>query len=364
MRAWTFQDTRQKQRLGDKCPWSVGWLDPDGKRRSKRVGAKSMAEKFRLKKETELEHGIASPRAVTWAEFRKRYDETILESMSHGNREGTSIALTHFERLIKPKRMEGVTTHAVDLYKTRRGRERGRKPDSLVSPATINKELRHLRAVFNIAEDWGLLGKAPKVRMKREPERDPEFVDDAMFDKLYTACATMERPMGANYSPQEWWQALLTFAYLTGWRVNEILALRRDDVDLATGTAFLAAESTKGRRDARAELHPVVIDHLRTVLSFDPLVFPWQESPRRLWADFAKLKEAAGVEFKGAFHRLRFGFANSNVDNVPADVLQRMMRHRAASTTQGYINKARRMRSQGTVDKLHVPATFASRKAN
>ncbi|QDV74803.1 tyrosine-type recombinase/integrase [Botrimarina mediterranea] len=159
-------------------------------------------------------------------------------------------------------------------------------------------------------------------------------------------------------------RAVTSCSYLTGWRVNEILALRREDVDLSTGTAFLAAESTKGRRDARADLHPVVIDHLRTVLSFDPLVFPWQESPRRLWADFAKLKEAAGVEFKGAFHRLRFGFANANVDHVPADVLQRMMRHRGASTTQGYINKARRMQSQGTVDRLHVPATFTAKVAN
>jgi hypothetical protein len=56
MRAWLFQDTRQKKRLGDKCPWSVGWLDPDGKRRSKRVGAQSMAEKFR--RELEASAGI------------------------------------------------------------------------------------------------------------------------------------------------------------------------------------------------------------------------------------------------------------------------------------------------------------------
>ena len=92
-----------------------------------------------------------------------------------------------------------------------------------MSPATINKELRHLRAVFNTAEEWGLLAKAPKVRMIREPERDPEFVDDATFALLYAACESMTLPKAENYTAPEWWRAVLTFAYLTGWRVARFL---------------------------------------------------------------------------------------------------------------------------------------------
>lgn len=317
MKAWLFQDTRQKQKLGeDKCPWSVGWIDPDGKRRSKRVGSKSMAEKFRLKKKTELEHGIVSPKSVTWAEFRNRYNETVLESMGIGNRRETVHALEHYERLMKPKRVEAITAQAIDLYKTRRGKERGLKKGSTVAAATINKELRHLRAVFNIAEDWGHLLRAPKIRMMREAERDPEFVDDEALAKLYEACDTMRRPRAANYAAPDWWRAVLTFAYLTGWRIGEIMALRRDDVDLSTGTAFLAAESTKGKRDITIELHPVAIDHLKTIVSFESLVFDWPHHERTLWADFANLKKVAGLDFSGAFHRLRFGFANANVDKT------------------------------------------------
>jgi hypothetical protein len=37
MSAWLFQDHRQKQKLGRKTPWSVGWIDTEGHRRSKRV---------------------------------------------------------------------------------------------------------------------------------------------------------------------------------------------------------------------------------------------------------------------------------------------------------------------------------------
>ncbi|CAE7233500.1 unnamed protein product [Symbiodinium microadriaticum] len=367
MRAWLFQDTRQKQKLGDKCPWSVGWLDPDGKRRSKRVGAKSMAEKFRLKKETELEHGIASPRAVTWAEFRKQHAEAILEGMSPNNREATEIAFQHFERIIDPKRMVTINTQTVDLYRTRRKREqarpkaadksaKGRGEGATVSLATVNKELRHLRAAFNKAEEWGMIAKAPKFTMESVPKRDPAFVDDATFAKLYAACESMARPVQTHCEPQEWWQALLTFAYLTGWRIGEILELRRDDINYCEGVAFLPAEKTKGKRDIRVKLPEAVLDHVKRIQSFDELAFSWPHHRSTLHGDFRKLKEAAGVEFPGAFHRLRFGFANSNVDHLPADVLQHLMRHRSASTTRIYINDLERMRRQETGADVHVPA--------
>ena len=70
--------------------------------------------------------------------------------------------------------------------------------------------------------------------------------------------------------------------------------------------------------------------------------------------DFAALKTAAGLDFPGAFHRLRFGFANANVDALPADLLQRLMRHRDPQTTRRYINAVERMKRAGTA-KLHVP---------
>jgi hypothetical protein len=76
---------------------------------------------------------------------------------------------------------------------------------------------------------------------------------------------------------------------------------------------------------------------------------------RTLWSDFASLKMAAKVEFPGAFHCLRLGFANANVDNLDADLLQRLMRRQAAATTRRYFDAAERMKRAGTADKIHVP---------
>ena len=54
-----------------------------------------------------------------------------------------------------------------------------------------------------------------------------------------------------------------------------------------------------------------------------------------------------------AFHDLRRGFASANALNMPADALQRLMRHQSYTTTQRYVNLARSMRD--IVGKLTVP---------
>ena len=57
MKAWLFQDTRQKHNLGNTCPWSVGWFGPDGKKRSKRIGCHSVADKYSRKIEGQFAAG-------------------------------------------------------------------------------------------------------------------------------------------------------------------------------------------------------------------------------------------------------------------------------------------------------------------
>ncbi len=95
MRAWLFQDHRQKQKLGDKAPWSVGWIDPDGKRCSKRIGSKSLAEKFRRKIEGELAAGLFRPTVTkTWEEFRTEYEAKMLSGRKARGREATKGCLT------------------------------------------------------------------------------------------------------------------------------------------------------------------------------------------------------------------------------------------------------------------------------
>ncbi len=378
MRAWIFQDLKRKAIEGDKCPWSVGWYDASGKRKGKKIGAKSMAEKFRKKIEAQLALGLCTGRERTkWADFRKQFFATALTGKASGTHEQYGIVFDNFERVAAPVYLESITTAVIDSFKAKRAAEncrprfpkaqaagrlpkqKRRKPlqeGKRTSPATVNKELRHIRAALVKAKKWKMLTELPEFEMLPVSQRDPYYIDDATFKALYDACDKMSRPEGRHYTATDWWRALLCFAYMTGWRIGEILDLRRADVDLDEGVARVAAESTKGRREARIELNSIIIAHIRAIVDFQPFVFDWPHHERTLWDDFAALKVAAGVDFPGAFHRFRFGFANANVDTLDADLLQRLMRHQSASTTKIYINAADRMKRAGTAEKLHVPA--------
>ena len=77
-----------------------------------------------------------------------------------------------------------------------------------------------------------------------------------------------------NCNPADWWRAMLVMAYMTRWRISEIVALRRDDLDLDTATAITRGEDNQGNRDDLVPLHPIVVEHLRRARTMNPMVFP------------------------------------------------------------------------------------------
>src|SRR5205823_812166 len=108
-------------------------------------------------------------------------------------------SLTHFERLVKPKRMATLKTQAVDSFIAARRQERGQKIGSLVSPATINHDLRHIKAALSVAGEWGYLAKPPKFRMEREPKKLPVYVTPDHFAAIYRACDRAGMPEGQPF---------------------------------------------------------------------------------------------------------------------------------------------------------------------
>jgi integrase len=95
-------------------------------------------------------------------------------------------------------------------------------------------------------------------------------------------------------------------------------------------------------------------------------VFPWSYNQRTLYAEFARIQEAAGIHqpcyeehehtpycYVYGFHDLRRAFATMNADKLTPDALQKLMRHKSYLTTQKYINLARQM--DAAVASLHVP---------
>ena len=378
--AWLYQDDKQIKKHGpDNASWYVGWVDPEGKRRCKSCGpgleGKRNADKLRRKVEAQLTTGTYQGEAnALWKDFRREWQEKIAPGMEYGTRELTTNALSHFERLVNPIKTHFIAARHVDHYIAKRRTERGRRRGSVVSPATVNKELRHIRAALNIAKDWGYLPIVPRFRMLREPGRLPRYVTGDHFAAIYAACEAARSPDDIpNVTPADWWRALLVVAYMTGWRIGDMIAMRREDLDMDAGTVITRWDDNKGKRDALVKLHPVVVEHLRRVPTFGPTVLPWNRHERTLYDEFARIQEKAEVHLPCreehehnrhchvyAFHDLRRAFATMNADKLSADALQALMRHKSYSTTQKYINMARQM--DQAVASLHVPDVLKGKR--
>lgn len=367
---WLFQHPTEVKRVGkEKAPWCVGWYEPDGTRRQKTLGSGSAGKKaaFRLSKkiEAELLAGVyQSDARITWKAFVAEWRENIMPTMSDENARCADNTLKHFERLVKLTTVERIGAKQIDAYVSRRSLERGRLPGSKISPATLNKELRYLRAALNIAQEWGYLPSVPKFskKWKREPRKLKRFVTPEHFDLIYAAADAATRPQLPNVSPPQWWRTFLAFAYLTGWRVSEIRSLRWSDVDFTHGTAITRHADNKADRDEAVGLDPVILEHLQTIRTFGEFVFPWPQDRRSMWSEFGVIQAAAGIHLEChedhkhseschfyGFHDIRRAFATENAASLPAVHLQRLMRHKAWTTTQGYITLAETVRPSAAV---------------
>lgn len=339
MSAWLFQKHTAKQKLGDSAPWSVGWYDPEGKKRSKKIGAKSVAEKFARKVEGQLAAGTYEGNTrASWEDFHAEYKAKALDVMEPNTRATVEGAIEHFVRIVKPARMRSITAATFDDYTAVRRlepkypRRERKKGEPLVRPATINKELRALRAMIRKAARWKFIPAAPSIEFLKEEGKLPTYVTPEDFAAIYKACSVARWPADMPYAAADWWRALLVMAYMTGWRIGSLLSLRREHVDLEAATAISLAKHNKGRRDQKIPLHPMVVEHLRKLASFSPVMFPWLNGRRCLWEEFHAIQKAAKVKPEGkafyGFHDLRRAFATMNAANLTADALQALMQHK------------------------------------
>jgi integrase len=364
MKAWVFQDDKQVKAKGpDKASWYVGFIDPDGKRRCKSCGpgarGKNGAEKLARKTEGELLAGTYQSKGrQSWEDFRTQYETKSLTAMEHRSREAAVQALDRFQETMKPKKVSAITSATIDDYVARRSQADGYEGRKL-SKATINKQLRYLRAMLRVAHDWGFIPKVPRFKFLKVPQKLPTFLSPEDFAKLYQACDHAKYPAALpNVSAGDWWRGLLMTAYLTGWRIGALLALKWADVDLETGTALSHAEDNKGKRDALVPLHSVVVDHLRKLMgSFDDTVFPWDYNQRTLWVQFHRLQESAKVKpatkKRYGFQDLRRGFATMNAAGMDLFTLQKLMQHKSLETTKLYVNMVDRLKP--AVAAIFVP---------
>ena len=377
-RAWVHQLKTQVEKKGpDRASWYVSWKDPNGKQCRKSCGpgkvGKSAANTLADKTHSQLVTGTyqANERA-TWDQFFTRYTAHVEARYGASSRLASRISINTFIRIAKPRLMHSIDTAKIDQFIGTRLKETGLRKDDEggplpVSLATVNRELRYIKAALRLAADWGFVDKVPRMRFLKPEQKLPTFVPPEHFAAILRACEVATMPVVPNVTPTEWWRGLLVLLYMTGWRIGQTKALKWSDIDLEAGTALTRADANKGRRDQSIPLHPLVVQYLRPLAkSFDSRLFPWDHNASSLWIEFSRIQEASTLADgkplpKGGkagkwygFHDLRRGFATVNAASMNLFELQSLMQHRSLTTTQLYVNMAGQLNK--AVHGLFVPA--------
>jgi len=201
-----------------------------------------------------------------------------------------------------------------------------------VRPAAANKDLRTLKALLNRAVGRGCLERDPTAGLKqvREPENDRRALTCEEVSRLFLASASAT------------WRMLIALAVTTGMRRREAAALRWEDVDLSTGTAWVRnrhERPTKSRKSRERFLIPEVCGLLRRLSREGDFVFATRDGrplANNVWRDFQEIVKKAGIK-RCSIQDLRRTFASQlAMAGVNQAVVQKLVGHASISTTCKY----------------------------
>ena len=169
----------------------------------------------------------------------------------------------------------------------------------------------------------------------RQPSTLPEILSREEVQRILTATRTRKD------------RALLTTAYATGLRANELVHLTLTDLDAARG--MIRVEQGKGAKDRYTLLSPRLLDELRAFWTIHrPRVwlFPSRNGQRPMDTSgvgkaYTEAKRRAGIHKRGGVHALRHAFATHLLEmGVDLVTIQRLLGHTSIQTTMRYLHVA------------------------
>ena len=233
------------------------------------------------------------------------------------------------------------------------------------SPATRNKYRRYLLCMLLHARRKGLVGdwirNLPKAK---ESKLLPRAWTVEEFSQLLEAAGSVEESY--NGVPGNlWWRSLLLSLWYTGCRVQSMLDVRTDDVDIANGT--IVVESQKDRRQMLYLLPDDASRAMRRIGWRREMMWPWP------WADRKKtllrrlrqiIFEADLPQLATPFHAIRRSVASYVANKLGVAVACDVIGHSRMSTTQRhYIDPRICCNARKAASVMPSPkADFANRK--
>lgn len=204
--------------------------------------------------------------------------------------------------------------------------------------STVNIDMRHLKAAFNKAVEWGYIQINPVKGLKPipVPQSAPKFFTEFQFKKILDTI---------DYPPLK---EIVIFAANTGVRVSELINLEWTDVDFHNMTARIANKDdfeTKTKRERTIPVNESAYSVLSGLERKGNYVFCRLDGRKRdkhfVCRSFKECLRKAGLGEGYSFHSLRHTFASQLVQKgISVYTVQKLLGHSNIKTTEIYAHLA------------------------
>jgi integrase len=212
-----YGDGRVFRRPDSKWLWIQYWVHGVQYRESTGTQDQKQAEEVldrRIAEKQAAMAGLLEFRGATRTDLAALFDDLEIDYRIHGRKSASQLHyhLRTVRRLLDGLDAEDMTPHRVRWYIARR-------QDEGAKNATINLELAAIRRAMTLAYQEGRIKVVPHFPHLRE-----DNVRKGFFERHEVELLVRSLP--------DYLQDLVRFAWLTGWRRGDILALQWDDVDV------------------------------------------------------------------------------------------------------------------------------------
>lgn len=335
--------------------WIARWYGTNGQRYGKVFKTRKEAQRYASELQKRVCLGKADkPKKVTLHEFCLEHEQVMKGQVAYGTIQEHMRALKFFENYIggsimlskiQPRNAEAFIAHRLA---------------SGCCPATANKDIGTLHRIFNLAiEPRGYLaeGQNPfaKIKKRKTTENEIRYIEIEEYRAL------------VNEAKNLWWNALISIAYGSGLRRNEILHLTWADVDFEIQQIYVNPKKETAKtviwepKDHEKRVVPMADETAQLLANLQvqakesfPYIFI---SPQRLerirerqkagkWnsrsdvinnfgRDFDIIRRRASI-VECSFHDLRRSAITNWAGQLPIQVVQQLAGHSDISTTRKY----------------------------
>lgn len=335
--------------------WEVRWYGSNGKRYSRSFKERKEAVEHAKSTQAKVDKGRADkPKRTTILDFIREHERLMAGQVAHTTLKDQLRALNLFKEHVGSETSLNLITprdaEAFVAYRLSGG----------VKPATVNKDIRTLRGVFNLAIEprcYLAEGTNPfrKIRERKTTMQPPKYVSPEDLQKVLGVSETV------------WWRVFFVLAYTSAGRRDELLNLTWADIDFETHNVAFVPKKASSRqlawqpKDCEARTIPIPKETVQLLANLqaetcegNPYVFltkdrlnhilrrrtegTWQsdfELVNNLTRSIEVICRHADVEYFTP-HDLRRSCITNWARRLPIQAVQHLAGHSSISTTRKY----------------------------